>query len=103
MPIDDYNHTLTLRTATLSKFDKKVADSHFSLAAVYAEAPNRVGENEGKVEQFVSQLGGGGGGNGGHGASSTGDESQVLSEEEKKEMRQKSLEHYLACGVRLGG
>jgi hypothetical protein len=46
--IDDYNHALKLRTATLGKFDKKVADSHFLLAAVYAEAPNRVGENEGR-------------------------------------------------------
>ena len=104
--IDDYNHALKLRTATLGKFDKKVADSHFSLAAVYAEAPNRVGENEGKVEQFVSQLGGAGG-SASHGASTNstmdGESEVVLSEDDKMEMRRKSLEHYLACGVVFAG
>ena len=51
--IDDYNHALKLRTATLGKFGKKVADSHSSLTAVYADTPNCVGENEGKLEHFV--------------------------------------------------
>ena len=56
--IDDYNLALELRTKCLGKFDKKVADSHFSLGQVYAEAPNRVGENEGMVSEFVNSLGG---------------------------------------------
>ena len=97
--IDDYNLALELRTQTLGKFDKKVADSHFSLAQVYAEAPNQVAENEGKVSDFVNSLGGSGasGGSGGGGGD------VELTEEEKIEMRRKSLEHYLACGVAFVG
>ena len=97
--IDDYNLALELRTQTLGKFDKKVADSHFSLAQVYAEAPNQVAENEGKVSDFVNSLGGPGasGGSGGGGGD------VELTEEEKIEMRRKSLEHYLACGVAFVG
>jgi len=97
--IDDYTLALDLRTQTLGKFDKKVADSHFSLAQVYAEAPNQVAENEGKVSDFVNSLGGPGasGGSGGGGGD------VELTEEEKIEMRRKSLEHYLACGVAFVG
>ena len=51
---DDYNLALELRLRCLGKYDGKVADSHFSLARVYAKAPNRVGENEGWVDKFVS-------------------------------------------------
>ena len=95
--IDDYTLALELRTQTLGKFDKKVADSHFSLAQVYAEAPNQVAENEGKVSDFVNSLGG----PGASGGSGGGD--VELTEEEKIEMRRKSLEHYLACGVAFVG
>jgi len=97
--IDDYNLALELRTRTLGKFDKKVADSHFSLAQVYAEAPNQVAENEGKVSDFVNSLGGPGAASGGSG----GGGDVELTEEEKIEMRRKSLEHYLACGVAFVG
>lgn len=97
--IDDYQHALTLRLETLGKYHKKVADSHFSLAAIYAQAPNTMGENEGRVNMFVNSLGGGGGGMdsgevGGGGG---------LTEEEKAQYRQRSLEHYLACGVAFSG
>ena len=96
--IDDYNLALDLRMNCLGKFDKKVADSHFSLGQVYAEAPNRVGENEGKVSEFVNNLGA---------TAAAGNEEEEkgieLSEEEKNEMRRKSLEHYLACGVAFAG
>eukprot|EP00571_Detonula_confervacea_P014132 CAMPEP_0172308096 /NCGR_PEP_ID=MMETSP1058-20130122/8802_1 /TAXON_ID=83371 /ORGANISM="Detonula confervacea, Strain CCMP 353" /LENGTH=592 /DNA_ID=CAMNT_0013020449 /DNA_START=20 /DNA_END=1798 /DNA_ORIENTATION=- len=95
--IDDYNLALKLRLSCRGKFDKKVADSHFSLAAVYAEAPNRVDENEGKVDQFVNSLGAGVGGGGGE------CEKRELSEEEKGEFRHLSLEHYLACGMAFAG
>jgi len=96
--IDDYNLALELRTQTLGKFDKKVADSHFSLAQVYAEAPNQVAENEGKVSDFVNSLGGPGASEGSGGGGDV-----ELTEEEKIEMRRKSLEHYLACGVAFVG
>ena len=104
--IDDYNLALELRTHCLGKFDKKVADSHFSLGQVYAEAPNRVGENEGMVSDFVNSLGGASaaGASGGGAATSGGSNDGVeLTEEEKIEMRSKSLEHYLACGVAFAG
>jgi len=97
--IDDYTLALDLRTQTLGKFDKKVADSHFSLAQVYAEAPNQVAENEGKVSDFVNSLGGPGAASGGSG----GGGDVELTEEEKIDMRRKSLEHYLACGVAFVG
>ena len=100
--IDDYNLALELRTKCLGKFDKKVADSHFSLGQVYAEAPNRVGENEGMVSDFVNSLGGASAGSAAA-ASGGSNDGVELTEEEKIEMRSKSLEHYLACGVAFAG
>ena len=100
--IDDYNLALELRTFCLGKFDKKVADSQFSLGQVYAEAPNRVGENEGMVSDFVNSLGGPASASGGPSGGGSNDGVE-LTEEEKIEMRSKSLEHYLACGVAFAG
>ena len=73
------------------KFDKMVADSHFSLAGVYAEAPGQVVENMGWVDQFVSDMGGNGNGMDGFGDSGNDSNKQELSEEEKAEFRQRSL------------
>ncbi|KAL9187242.1 hypothetical protein ACHAXT_001345 [Thalassiosira profunda] len=99
--LPDYESALKLRVRCLGKFDRKVADSHFSLAGVYAEAPSRAGENEGKVENFVSSLTGGGeAGMGGMGDEEKG---EALTEAEKREFRMRSLEHYLACGVAFAG
>ena len=106
--IDDYNLALKLRIECSGKFDKKVAYSHFSLAGVYAEAPASFKENEGRVDQFVSGLGGNDNGSSGvdgfgDGGGGTDSEQKELSEEEKVEFRQRSLEHYLACGVAFAG
>lgn len=67
---------------------------------MYAEAPNRVGETEGQVDRFVSQLGGGGAG---VGDPTDGAPKEHLTEEEKAEFRRRSLEHYLACGAAFAG
>ncbi|KAL7427437.1 hypothetical protein ACHAXH_002090 [Discostella pseudostelligera] len=99
--IDDYHHALTLRLETLGPYDRKVADSHFSLAAVYAEAPNRMGENEGRVNMFVNSLGGGDEADGS--TERKNGDGGGLTEEEKVHFRQRSLEHYLACGVAFTG
>ena len=39
--VDNYKQALSLRTGVLGQYDKKVADCHFGLAQVYAEAPTR--------------------------------------------------------------
>ena len=109
--IDDYQHALTLRLETLGNYHQKVADSHFSLAAIYAQAPNQMGVNEGRVNMFVNSLVGVGvGGSGGCGGQEDGNHEGTngiggggLTEEEKAQYRQRSLEHYLACGVAFVG
>lgn len=102
--IDDYHHALTLRLETLGNYHRKVADSHFCLAAVYAQAPNQMGENEGKVNKFVNSLGGGGGVHESEDdTTKEGKNDGVLTEDEKAQFRQRSLEHYLACGVAFAG
>ena len=54
--LDNYDRALRLRLRVLGKYVKKVADCHFGLAQVYAEAPNQLEEGEGRVE---SSRGGG--------------------------------------------
>ncbi len=109
--IDDYQHALTLRLETLGNYHQKVADSHFSLAAIYAQAPNQMGVTEGRVNMFMNSLGGGGGGGGGGDCGGSEDDNHEgtnggeggLTEEEKAQYRQRSLEHYFACGVAFAG
>eukprot|EP00584_Thalassiosira_punctigera_P009204 CAMPEP_0172533800 /NCGR_PEP_ID=MMETSP1067-20121228/6380_1 /TAXON_ID=265564 ORGANISM="Thalassiosira punctigera, Strain Tpunct2005C2" /NCGR_SAMPLE_ID=MMETSP1067 /ASSEMBLY_ACC=CAM_ASM_000444 /LENGTH=575 /DNA_ID=CAMNT_0013318497 /DNA_START=84 /DNA_END=1811 /DNA_ORIENTATION=+ len=96
--IDDYELALRLRVKCLGRFDRKVADVHFSLAGACAEAPSKIGESEGRVDRFVQELGGGGNSD----AMDTDDKHQ-LSEGERAEFRRRSLEHYLACGVAFAG
>jgi len=80
----------------LGRYHKKVADSQYSLAGVYAEAPTKSGEEvEDAVERFVSQLGGSGGGSGGGG--------MQMTESEKMEYRERSLEHFVECAVSFSG
>lgn len=103
--ISDYTTALKLRRKVLGKYHKKVADSHYSLAGVYAEAPSKSGEEvEEAVERFVSQLGGGDGGDGGGGKNEGGrGGTQVMTESEKMEYRERSLEHYVQCAVSFSG
>lgn len=98
--ITDYTTALKLRLEVLGKYDKKVADSHYSLAGVYAEAPSKScsGEEEEEemaVERFMSQFGVGGGGGGG--------ERHTMTETEKMEYRERSMEHYVQCAVSFSG
>ncbi|KAL3816670.1 hypothetical protein ACHAXA_003860 [Cyclostephanos tholiformis] len=103
--IDDYERSLSLRTRVVGRYDRKVANCHFSLAQVYAEAPNKILEGEGRVDAFVTGLVGpeGEGGVGvGVGGGYEGGESR-LTEERKAEYRIRSSEHYLACGTSFAG
>ena len=113
--IDDYERSLTLRTKVVGRYDRKVANCHFSLAQAYAEAPNKIIEGEGRLDAFVTGLvgpdgvgqgcassGGGDVGGGGTTSSSSSSSSQ-LTEEKKAEYRLRSSEHYLACGISLAG
>ena len=54
--IDDYERSLTLRTKVVGRYDRKVANCHFSLAQAYAEAPNKIIEGEGRLDAFVTGL-----------------------------------------------
>lgn len=95
--ISDYTTALKLRRKVLGRYHKKVADSHYSLAGVYAEAPSKGGEEmEDAVDRFVSQLddGRGGGEGGGKGG---------MTESEKVEYREKSLENFVECAVSFSG
>ena len=58
--LDDYDRALRLRLRVLGKYVKKVADCHFGLAQVYADAPNQLEEGEDRVESFVASILGGG-------------------------------------------
>ena len=95
--IDDYVAALDLRKELLGPFDRRTADSHFSLAGACAEAPSQTGEDEGRVDNFVRKLGGDVHGD----AKDTGRAN--MSEAEKADFRRRSLEHYLACGVAFAG
>jgi hypothetical protein len=105
--IDDYERSLMLRTKVVGRYDRKVANCHFSLAQAYAEAPNKISEGEGRVNAFVTGLVGSDGGasgdagceEGGGGGTS----SSHLTEERKAEYRLRSSEHYLACGQSFAG
>ena len=88
----------------LGKYDKKVADCHFGLAQVYAEAPNQLKEGEGRVESFVAGILGGGPLSRGGGAATMGkgdydDDDNgaaaalLLTEEKKPEYRRLLSEH----------
>ena len=57
------------------------------------------------VSEFVNSLGGASAAGSGGGAATSGgsNDGVELTEEEKIEMRSKSLEHYLACGVVFAG
>ena len=105
--ISDYEKALKLRIGVLGKFDRKVADSHFLLAGVYAEAISN--RSSGGTEE-----GNGGGGDGDMGGmmsammaggSMLGKGTLNEEEEEEKaaEFRSSSLEHYLACGTAFAG
>jgi len=91
--LDNYDRALRLRLRVLGKYVKKVADCHFGLAQVYAEAPNQLKEGEGRVE---SSRGGGAATTGrgdynddGNGAAAA----LLLIEEKKSEYHHLSLEH----------
>jgi len=103
--LDDYDRALRLRLCVLGKYVKKVADCHFGLAQIYAEAPNQLEEGEGRVESFVAGILGGGPPSRGGGAATMGrgnyDEDDngavaalLLTEEKKSEYRRLSSEHY---------
>lgn len=83
--IPDYERALELRTC-LGKFDRSVADSHFGLASTYAESINLDHNNDASM-------------NGGEGSSAK----KGLTKEEVGQFREKSLDHYLACGVAFAG
>ena len=61
----------------------------FSLAGVYAKAQGSMNDHKGRVNRFVSRLGGG------YKCSGNQEEGNMASEEEKEEFCQRSLEHYL--------
>lgn len=99
--IADYTTALKLRLEVLGRYNKKVADSHYSLAGVCAEAISGGGEEEEEaVERFVSQLGGGS--TAASGDSSSGGR-QMMTENEKMEYRERSLEHYVQCAISFSG
>jgi len=101
--ISDYTTALSLRIKVLGKYHKKVADSHYSLAGVYAEAPSKSGEEvEEAVERFVSELGGGDGGKGKNDGGGGGAK-QIMTESKKMEYRERSLDHYVQCAVSFSG
>ena len=79
--IEDYSRALELRVLCLGKFERLVADAHFSLASAYAEAPHHQEVHYGMEN------------------TNTGD----LSKQEAMQFRKKSLDHYLACGVAFAG
>ena len=56
--LEDYRLALKLQVRELGRFDRRVADAHFSLVAAYAEAPCTIKEEKGQVAQFVQGLGG---------------------------------------------
>lgn len=93
--ISDYIISLSIRSKCLDRYDKLVADAHFSLAQAYVEAPNSQARMEDEAAGIVAALGGGEeSGSGGH---------RELTEEELAEFREKSCDHYLACGVSFAG
>ncbi|KAL3799575.1 hypothetical protein HJC23_008702 [Cyclotella cryptica] len=91
--IEDYSRSLEIRSKLLGKFDKLVADCHYNIAKMYAEAPTKEKEREEGVKGIVAALGGGGGNSNGGG----------MTKEEIRDCCIKSCDHYLAFGVVFAG
>jgi len=91
--IEDYSRSLEIRSKLLGKFDKLVADCHYNIAKMYAEAPTKEKEREEGVMGIVAALGAGGGNSNGGG----------MTKEEIRECCIKSCDHYLAFGVVFAG